>query len=74
MDPTRLWSWLPWRLVRRDELAYLLRDSEDMRQQNWQMMLDAAVDRERLKELDRIEAARDKRRARAAAKAKGRTE
>jgi hypothetical protein len=51
--------------MRRDELAYLLRQREDMREQNWQMMLDAGVDRERLKELDRIEAARAKRRARA---------
>lgn len=65
MDWTRLWSWFPWRLMRRDELAYLLRQREDMREQNWQMMLDAGVDRERLKELDRIEAARAKRRARA---------
>jgi hypothetical protein len=46
----------------------MLRDYEDMREQNWQMMLNAAVDRERLEELDKIEEARAKRRARAAAK------
>lgn len=68
MDWSRLWTWFPLRIVRRSELTYLLRDYEDVRTQNWQMMLDSAGDRERLKELDRIEASRGKRRARAAAK------
>jgi hypothetical protein len=71
MDWSRLWSWFPWRVMRREELSYLLKDYEDMRRQNWQMMLDAAVDRARLEELDKTEAARTKRRARAAAKARG---